>query len=261
MDVETSRQFYIVFSSRTLESIGNLIESYYEKVIDKDPNVKLKDFCLMVPDKFRQQATMRTIVVIDEKVFTLLKEDESDIDAFKIEKLQLKKHFYPNTEHHETANLYIILPQFLDLTACQDHLIERMTALRNYGVWTKSDYTIHVPKIDRIGSSHNGVAFIYFNKLQESRLDDIILTRLFINNTKWPKTNHEVHCYWSKTKEGRDLEFKKRANEKLMNSDSDGTNDTDGTDDNDGTIIKNGNDNGNKDGKKNPWIEKKGKHK
>lgn len=236
MDVETSRQFYIIFSSRTLESIGNLIQSYYEKVCSDDPDIKLKEFCLMVPDKFRQDETMRTIVVIDEKVFSLLKRCESDIDAFKIEKLQLKKHFFPNKDHHETANLYIILPKFLSLTLCQDHLMERMTALRNYGIWNKTDYTIHVPNIDRGSATHNGVAFIYFNKLQETRLDDIILTRLFINNTKWPNSNHSVHCYWSKTKEGRDLDFKKH-------NDASEKKDVDNSDD-----------------KKNPWIEKKGKH-
>ncbi|HLX54949.1 MAG TPA: hypothetical protein VKR58_13470, partial [Aquella sp.] len=58
--------------------------------------------------------------------------------------------------------------------------------------------TLTFPKKDREGNKHNGIAFIYFNNLIETRLDDIVLTRLFINYTKWPDTNQEVHCYWRK---------------------------------------------------------------
>ena len=68
--------------------------------------------------------------------------------------------------------------------------------------------------LDRMNDKHNGIAFIYFNGLEESRLDDIVLTRLFINNTKWPDTNMEVRCYWSRTKES----MQKNAAEKQSNS-------------------------------------------
>lgn len=193
MSVST-RPFYIIFSSRTLENLGTLIEDYYSKIDAKD----LKDFCLLVPDKFKNQPTLRTIVVLDERVYELLKEKENEIDEFKIEKLQLKKHFYPNQDKAETKNFYIPLPMNLPLSACQQHLIERMTSLREYGIWNKKDYNIYIPKMDRIKDTHKGTAYIYFNEVPEDRLDDIVLSRLFINNTKWPGKNQEVHCFWTR---------------------------------------------------------------
>lgn len=201
MATETHRQFYIVFSSRALDSIESLIESYYDKIRDGSSRVELKEFSLLVPDKFKNQQTTRTFVVIDERVFDLLKKSENEIDEFKIEKLQMKKHFYPHEERFELPSLYISLPKNLSLSVVQDHMIERMSTLRSYGIWNKSDYTIYIPKIDRAGNNHSGIAFIYFNGFEEIRLDDIVLSRLFINNTKWPGTNQEVHCFWKRTKE------------------------------------------------------------
>lgn len=198
---ETNRPFYMVFSSRALESIADLIEEYYEKVQEAHPKLVLKKFCLSVPDKFKNQQTTRTILVIDERVFELLKKSENDIDEFKIEKLQLKKHFYPNKEHFEVPGFYIPLPKNILLSVCQNHIMERMSTLREYGFWNKTDYTIKFPNIDRSGNKHDGKAFVYFNGFEQSRLEDIVLTRLFINNTKWPETNQEVHCYWRRTQE------------------------------------------------------------
>ena len=235
MDPETQRPFYMIFSSRSLENITDLIENFYSKVRHVDPDSDLNEFRLAVPDKFNNQQTMRTIVVIDPKVFELLKESEDDLDEFKIEKLKMKKHFYPNVSRKEEPNLYISLPKTVTLTICQSHLIERMTSLRDYGIWTKTDYKIHIPKLDRLKDTHNGVAFIYFNKLGETRLDDIVLSRLFVNNTKWPDTNLEVHCYWSKTKESFEQAAAERAAAASTKIDT--------TDD------------------KNVWILKGGKHK
>jgi hypothetical protein len=201
----------MIFSSRSLDNIGELIESYYEKVRNDNPELELGEFCLSVPDKFDNHQTRRTIVTIDDNVYQLLKEFEHDLDEFQISKLKMKKHFYPNTERHEVPSLYISLPKNISLTACQNHLIERMTSLRGYGIWKKENYKIHIPRSDRLKDTHNGVAFIYFNQLEETRLDDIVLSRLFINNTKWPESNLEVHCYWSKTKEFFDKQKQKEA--------------------------------------------------
>ena len=251
MDIETTRPFYVVFSSRSMENISTLISDYELEVKESfGPDLELYKFSLLVPDKFHKQQTMRTFVVVDPNVFDSLKSDEKNIPNFRIEKLQMKKHFYPNKDYSELPNLYISLPSFLSLTQCQTHLIERMASLMKLGMWDKSDYTINFPRIDRIGDSHKNVAFILFKDPQ--RLDDIMLTKLFINNTKWPDTNHEVHCFWSKTKEGREAEAKRRqeyqtkekeSNKGKPESKSDGKSD----DKQEGST-------------KNVWVEKKGKH-
>lgn len=201
MTSDTHRQFYIIFSSRALDSLETVIENYYTKVSNEYPKVTLKQLALLVPDKFKSLQTIRTITVIDERVFDFLKKAENEIDEFKIEKLQMKKHFYPNKERSDLPSLYIKLPKNLSLTVVQDHLIERMSTLRSYGIWNKNDYNIYFPQIDRAGNNHGGKAYIYFNGFEEVRLDDIVLTRIFINNTKWPKTNLEVHCHWRRPRE------------------------------------------------------------
>lgn len=199
---ETQRQFFVIFSSRALDSIDDLIRTFYDKVRESHPKANLKEFCLSVPDKFKNQQTKRTFVVIDELVAEALKKAEDEIDEFTIQKLQMKKHFYPNTDRSEVPAFYIALPKNLSLSVCQTHLIDRMTALRSYGIWNKNDYNIYIPQSDRVGNKHSGTAFIYFNGFEESRLDDIVLSRLFVNNTKWQGTNLEVHCHWRQTKEG-----------------------------------------------------------
>jgi len=261
MDIETNRQFYVVFSSRSMDSIHSLItehEDYLNE--DQEKERSIEKCSLLVPDKFHNQQTMRSICVIDPLVFDELKNSEDNIPDFKIEKLQMKKHFYPNEKFGELPNLYLILPTFLDLTAVQHHLIERMSSLMRLGIWNKNDYSIHLPNIDRVGNRHNGSAHILFK--DNTRRDDIMLTKLFINNTKWPGTNHEVRCYWSKTKEAREAEHKNRAtrNETATQRPTSATsNGTSGKSTSDKVNSDKGtSDKGNFD---NVWVEKSGKHK
>lgn len=252
MAQETNRQFYVIFSSRTEKSLTELITSYYEKVQKENVGLKLKKFSLLVPDKFKGRPTNRTFAVIDENIFESLKEEEEDIDAFKIEKLQMRPHFYPKPDENETADLFIMLPQFITLTDCQQYIMDRMRDIREYKIWNKSDYAIHIPQANRIEDKHAGKALIYFKGLQESRLHDIILTRLFINDTKWPGHNHEVRCFWRRPRKFGDNEGPNGADN------TNGTSMTSETSDSDGK----GNDTPKSEEKVsgNPWIDKKGKH-
>ena len=204
VEEETNRPFYIIFSNRALENIGDLIESYYERYQSEYPEEVLKKFCLLVPDKFNHEITTRSIVVIDDKIFQFLKESEDNIDDFKIVRLKQKLHFYPNVNRGELPSLYIMLDKNVSLSDCQKHLYERMSCLREYGIWTLKDYHIDIPGSNRSSNTHKGTACIYFNKLEETRLNDIALTRLFINNTKWIETNQEVHCHWVRNKSQTD---------------------------------------------------------
>ena len=197
MASETTRPFFIVFSTRTLENLSSLINSYYKEFEGGD----VHEFSLLVPDKFKGEQTNRTVVVLDEAVFKLMKNDEKHLDNFQIQRLQLKKHFYPNEERAETPNFYIKLPKNLSLTKCQSHLLERMTSLRKLGLWEKNDYHVKFPNMDRLQDKHSGTAYIYFKdtKLAEDgTIDDVVLSRIYINNTKWPETSQEVHCFWAR---------------------------------------------------------------
>lgn len=201
-NTETDRPFYIIFSNRTLSNISELINDYYEKC--KPEYEDLRNFCLIVPDKFNGNITNRTIVVIDERIFDALKNNEHDLDNFNIQKLQYRKHFYPNAEKKDTYNLHVKLPKNLSLNACQTHLMERMTCLRTFQIWNKSDYTIYYPNMNRDQNKHEGSAYIYFNNIKEEKHNDVVLTRIFINNTKWPETALDVACMWARTKEDRE---------------------------------------------------------
>lgn len=241
---ETNRPFYMVFSSRTDENLKQLINRYYESYSSRIDD-QLNEFSLMVPDKYQGKPTLRTIIVIDEKIYALLKNDEDDIDSFKIVKLQLKPHFYPKAAENEIADLFIPLPKFIRLTVCQDHILNRMSAIRKYGIWNKNDYTISFPRANRAEDKHNGTAFIYFKDLKQSRLNDIVLTRLFIHNTKWPETNHDVTCFWrrdKKTSEGESDEKTESVYEEPLAEKSEEI-----------TIVK-------VPPTGNPWMDKKGKH-
>ena len=229
--------FYMIFSSRTIDDLSALIKEHYDKV-SKETNEKLKPSALIVPDKFKNQPTFRTIVVIDEKVYESLKEDESNIEEFKIDNLRMKKHFYPKAMKNETYNFYLSLPQNLTLEACQKHLMERLNALRTYKIWdSKDDYKINIHSMDRLKNTHGGKAYIHFTA-NDDNLDKIVLTRLFINDTKWPGTNLDVNCYWARKR----TEESKDANNKQTDSVT--------------TKVINGN------SKVNPniWEEKKNKH-
>ena len=201
---ETKRPFFIIFSIRTLENLSNLINKYYDIAKEeRDEELDdLDDFSLLVPDKFKGEQTERTIAVLDEEVFKLLKDDEKSLDNFKIERLQLRKHFYPNQRHNETHNFYINLPKNLSLTQCQTHLIERMSSLRKLKLWEKNDYKLVFPEMNRDQDKHSGIAHIYFNKIAENNLEDNVLSKIYINYTKWPGTTLEVHCYWFRPKDG-----------------------------------------------------------
>lgn len=196
--LETERPFFIVFSKRTPENITTVINEYYDEVL-KTHDVPC-DFNLIVPDKFMGEVTERTVVVIDPLVYEALKRDEESIDNFRIQRFQLRKHFYPNKQNGDTHNFYIKVPKNLSLTKCQGHLMERMTALLRMGIWTKDDYKIHFNDMDRMADKHSGTAYIYFNHLPDNKLEDVVLSRVFINNTKWPETGQEVRCIWARKK-------------------------------------------------------------
>ena len=194
IDKETDRPFFIIFSNRTLNNISELITKYQENCANENEN--LDNFSLIVPDKFNGNATNRTIVVMDELLFDALKKDEHSIDNFNIQRLQYRKHFYPNKTKNEVYNLYINLPKNLTLSECQVHLMERMTCLRTIGLWDKMNYTIVYPKMNRLEDKHAGFAYIYFKEIKEEKQNDVALTRIFINNTKWPGTTQDVSCMW-----------------------------------------------------------------
>ena len=198
IDTETNCPFFIIFSDRTLSNISELVNEYHKKCAVE--NEHLHDFSLTVPEKFNGNPTNRTIVVMDELVFEALKGEESNIDNFNIHRLQYKKHFYPHSDKNETYNLFVNLPKNLTLSQCQSHLIERMTSLRKLGLWSKDDYKIVFPKMNRTEDKHSGSAYIYFNEIKEDKHHHVILTRIFINNTKWPGTTHDVHCMWVRKK-------------------------------------------------------------
>lgn len=208
---ETNYPFYMIFSSRTPENLTDLINDYYSKNdnshaargADKKEN-DLQQFHLCVPDKFKGQSTSRTIISIDPAIFEALKTDEEFLSNFKIEKFQMRPHFYPNEKYAENYNFYIRLPKNLTLTKCQNHLIERMSSLSKLGMFTKNDYVIRYPNMNRIQDKHNGHAYIYFNNLKPENRDRVALSRVFINNTKWIETNQEVHCHWVRNKSQTD---------------------------------------------------------
>ena len=198
----TDRNFYIVMSSRGIPSIESIIRSAYEKVEESN----LKPFCHISPYGNRNYnpitekrvQNFMTLVVCDSKVYDHLKEDEHNIDEFKINKLIIKSGLHPNVTRSESSNLYIRCPLNLTLSSCQNHLMQRMSFLRTYGLWDKNEYRIIFPKMDRFKDKHNGHAKLFFNC--ENKIEDIILTKLFIYGTKWPDTNLNVNCSWHKIK-------------------------------------------------------------
>ena len=252
MDLETTRPFFIIFSNRTLENLTNLINKYYDKYIDFNGESNLIRLSLLTPDKFKGEATDRTITVMDEKIFQSLKEDEVDLDNFQIERFQIRQHFHPNKSRGDSTNFYLPLPKNLSLTTCQTHILERMESLRTIGLWKKNDYSIKFPSINRLEDKNMEGAYIYFNKLtNQDSINDVILSRIYINNTKWPETNQEVHCFWArkktdsvKTTSTVEVTTSKVVKSTTVESSSDTTSTSEKNTDN-----------------KNVWIEKQGKHK
>lgn len=197
--MQTDRPFFIVFSTRTPDNIAALIQEYYDRAFDESDNSMVKH-SLNVVEKYKGKQTSRTLVVIDKKVYDLLKVDEDELQDFKIHRLEMRPHYFPRKSNNDTNNLFVRVPHNLDLSTCQRYLLDRMDEFKNvFGF--KIKYSIVFPGYDRQFNKHGGKAYINFEVEDPSDevLADIALCRLFINNTLWTDSGQEVHCMWAQT--------------------------------------------------------------
>lgn len=193
-----ARPFYAIQSSLAVVALTSIIKDQYAKYLEKNGKQDLLPVCLMTSE-FRDGLEKNvTISVFDPKIYRFIKENAEEILEFKIQEYTLHKSKAPG--EGMTYNFFIPFPHFLSLDQCQSHLLGCLKNMILYGLLTQKDYKIIYPHSNRSDNTHGGCCYVQFEDNVDKEV--IMLTRIFINGTKWNQDS-PVQCKWCKPRESK----------------------------------------------------------